>query len=562
MDMKHNYIYGLIAILAFFPSVVVAQAAYTPAVDPGIIQQRFKIQQAPTVDPNSAIITTDEGAGNKTLKGDLTFVFKEIKFVDLTAFSEDDLKPIYASYVGQEISLTTLNQIVSKITAYYRNNGYILSRAILPPQKIDHGVVTVRIIEGAVDQVQFQGLAVNDGILRDYADRIRESKPLNAETLERYLLLMEDLPGLSARAVIRPSPTVTGASDVIITLSEKQFDGQIMADNRGSRYIGPYQTSLTLGANNVLGVYDRTQIRGIVTPFQTEELKYGQIQHQEMLGSDGTMLSLSASTTTTNPGSRLSNLDIHGEDSTYSVEVSHPILRSRKDNLVGALGFDVKNVDVELANSDFYQDRLRVARASFMYDFVDSMLAINRVEFSGSKGVGIDDNTDLNIRSRAVGNTSFLKTNLQVSRLQPVFDYFNLYLSAAGQLSADPLLSAEQFGVGGPNFASAYDPSELTGDSGWSGRAELQYSQAPKWDLLKSYQFYGFLDYGKAWKRHALPGEIESDSLSSTGMGTRLVLPDELFVNVELALPISKKVAIAGEDGDEPRLFFNLSRNF
>jgi len=52
------------------------------------------------------------------------------------------------------ITVAELQQIVQDITNYYRNNGYILSRAVLPPQHVANGVVYVQVIEGYIDHVK------------------------------------------------------------------------------------------------------------------------------------------------------------------------------------------------------------------------------------------------------------------------------------------------------------------------------------------------------------------------------------------------------------------------
>lgn len=553
----------LCVMMMLAPCGAAAQSVVTPNVDPGRIEQRFRVIDRPDVEKNDVISAPSDVGDAAPVQGDLGFVLKEIRFENLTAFSEDALKSaIYGQYIGTSISLATLNQIVAKITAHYRNEGYILSRAILPPQRIENGIVTIRIVEGFVSSVRFEGLALKDDLLNRYAQKIRDAKPLSAGTLERYLLLIEDLPGITARAVIQPSPDTPGASEVVVTLSEKKFDALLSQDNRGSRFIGSYQTGATLGLNNLLGGYNRTQLRGIVTAFEPRELKYGQFQHEMNIGGEGTKAVFALSATVTNPGSTIENLDIHGEDHFYSVAVTHPFIRSRQSNLFGSLIIDARDVDVEVANIPFYEDRVRAARLSGAYDFIDDWSAVNRMELIVSKGIGVDDDTSLNTRSRASGEPTFLKGNLDVSRLQPIDGPLSLFLAASGQLSADPLLSSEQFGVGGASFGSAYDPSEITGDSGIAGRAELQYNRSGDFEWVPAYQIYGFYDYGKAWKRGNLVSENRSDSLASTGLGTRFNLVGDLSGSLEVATPLTKKVSANRLDGDATRVFFTLSYDY
>lgn len=533
-----------------------------PTTEPGRAEQRFRIEHRPEVGGAPVISLPDEQGLDKQLKDGATFTLNGIRFEDLTAFTEEELRPIYQEHIGQTVSLSTLNQIAARITAHYRNAGYILSRAVLPPQRLRDGVVTIRIVEGRVDTVRFEGMSVESGLLKAYADKIRNAKPLSAETLERYLLLMEDLPGLSARAVIQPSVTTPGTSDVIVNLSHKRFDGGITADNRGSRFLGQYQGGVTLNANNLMGRFDRTQLRGIATA-EFDELRYGGIVHEQQIGSEGTRVAVSVSHTHTHPGSKLESLDIQGENRSYTVGLTHPFIRSRQSNLFGNLEFDVRDSDVSALGFKLYEDRLRVFRAGAAYDFVDRWSAINRMEVKVSKGVGIwDTDSGIGIRSRANGRPDFVKGNVEVTRIQPITGPFTAFAGVAGQIANEPLLAAEEFGLGGVTYGSAYDPSEITGDHGLATRLELQYNDATEWQYLPNYQLYTFYDVGKVWNKDPLPGDDSPATLSSAGLGVRFNMLDDLSGSLELAFPLTRDVAANGQDGDDPRVFFSFAYRY
>ncbi|MGE0753910.1 MAG: ShlB/FhaC/HecB family hemolysin secretion/activation protein [Alphaproteobacteria bacterium] len=561
--MNHTFLRLVLAstLIAAFATPVYAQVTVPGSADPTRANDRFRVQERPPVE-QEPVISVPDSEKKPVPPGGTTFVLKGIEFQDLTVFTQEELSDIYAGKIGQKITLAELNQIVAAVTARYRAAGYILSRAVLPPQRIGDGVVAIRIISGHVDQVTFQGLPEDSRLLNAYANKIRSAKPLDAATLERYLLLMEDLPGVQARAVIQPSASVSGASDVIVTITQKQLDAALTVDNRGSRFLGQYQGTLTLGANNVLGMHERTQFRGVLTA-DTDELRFGELSHEQYIGDEGTKAIFAASFTQTEPGASLDVFDIKGQNRFYSVAVVHPFERSRQSNLFGSLAFDYRDADVDILATKFYEDRLRVLRAGAAYDFVDDLLAINRMEATLSKGFGWDDNSSNTLRSRSVGKTSFEKLNLSASRLQPLDRWvdapINLYMAAAGQVSDAPLLSAEEFGIGGPAFGSAYDSSEITGDHGAAARAELQYSDNLDEEYLRSYQIYTFYDIGKVWNRRTLPGESEHDSLSSAGIGVRFNLTENVSGELEVAQPLTRNVSANGADGDATRGFFSLT---
>ena len=76
--------------------------------------------------------------------------------------------------------------------------------------------------------------------------------------------------------------------------------------------------------------------------------------------------------------------------------------------------------------------------------------------------------------SRIDGRAVFTKVTLDVSRYQGISNEWGVYVAAMGQYAANPLLSAEEFRVGGARFGRAYNPSEISGDDGAALLAERE----------------------------------------------------------------------------------------
>jgi hemolysin activation/secretion protein len=562
---------GLGFLLAsLLSSTAIAQVRPTtipsPA-QPGQVEQHIQNGETRPEVGGQPLITMPKETTKKNYDSSVTFTLKDIEFENLTAFTKADLLPDYKEYLGKKISLNTLNEIAEKVTVQYRNAGYILSRAVVPPQHIGDGIAKIRIVEGYINKVSFQGKDTNSGLLGRYASKISSAKPLDAQTLERYLLLINDLPGVSAHAVLVPAAGTPGASDVVVTIDDKKIDGSVTFDNRGSRYIGPVQAGLTANVNNLFGNYDRTQFHGVQTA-EYNELHYGQISHDEQLDSEGTKLTLSAAYTHTHPAFNEAFLNLDGEDKLFTAMVNHPFIRTRQTNLYGNVEFDIHDTQVEsgLFQSDFYKDHLRVARAGGAFDFVDGLAAVNKFDGQVSHGFSWEADSFPESTSNSNASPTFTKFAGTASRLQPISGPFDLYVAASGQWSADSLYIGEQFGIGGANFGSAYDPSEITGDSGADVRAELRYNRIGDFSLIPSYQFYGFYDLGKVWNKTDSLGTPSDASLADAGVGLRFNASSPLTGSLELAAPLTRVVAADGTSGSSegyrPRIFFSLAYRY
>ncbi len=562
--MRHNCPFNRFLILAALFGVLDSAAALAQVVPPGpsrpeFIQRQNRIDTRPEV--TGAPIISAPAEEEVTIKSGISFVLKRITFEGLTQFTEADLKPLYQDKLGKNITLGELNHIVAEITAFYRNHGFILTRAVLTPQRIENGVVAVRIVEGFISEVKIEGDAGDgNGVIRRYADKIRNSKPLNSKDLERYLLLMGDLPGVKATAVLMPSLTTPGAADVVITVTRKTVEASATLDNRGSRFLGPEQGGATLAVNNVLGMNEQTELRVLSSVFSPDELRYIDLRHEEPIGSEGTKLILDANYARTKPSFNLASLLLDGTSTSVSAGLTHPLTRSRQSNWFVNTDFTARRVNTDIfGTTNLYQDHLRVLTAGSSYDFIDSTSAVNQMAVNLSKGFNWDTDNNGRFHSRGNGNASFVKVAATATRLQPISGPWDLFGAMSGQYASRALLAAEEFAIGGQTFGSAYDSAELTGDAGIAARAELRYSRPAALSFLQSYQAYGFLDGGRVFNRDIVPGsEPEHASLTSTGLGARFNLTHSVSGGAELALPLNRPVSANGMDGYGPRAFFNL----
>ena len=74
-----------------------------------------------------------------------------------------------------------------------------------------------------------------------------------------------------------------------LILADKAFEGHVGADNRGSKFNGPYEFSGGLTANSLLGDHTRTGLQGVVTS-QTEELLFLNAFYDFPINQEGTRL--------------------------------------------------------------------------------------------------------------------------------------------------------------------------------------------------------------------------------------------------------------------------------
>ncbi len=105
-------------------------------------------------------------------------------------YNPERLQKLEAEFLGRDISLRELYQIANRITQLYRQDGYVLSQALVPEQTIRDGVARIQVIEGFVERVDFTGAPQEQlNRLKGFGDKIAGLRPLSMHSLERYLIL-------------------------------------------------------------------------------------------------------------------------------------------------------------------------------------------------------------------------------------------------------------------------------------------------------------------------------------------------------------------------------------
>jgi hemolysin activation/secretion protein len=526
---------------------------------PGRVEQRFATPEPARARPSGVVIKLPEMAEPAGAAA-TPLLIKGFVIDGATVFSREELSPLYLDVVGHESNVAAIFAVARKITAKYGAAGYVLSRAIVPPQPLDPkgAVVHLRVAEGFVDKVEWpEKLSRYRNFFTDYAAKITAERPANIHTIERYMLLAGDLPGLKFSTTLRASANNPGASTLVVQMEEKPFDAQSEIDNRGTRARGPLEFFDSAAENNLLGLHESIALTyAAALPLRTLEYLSG--SYRQVLTSEGLSLFIDANHSWGRPGTApLEALQYAVRGTNFDVGFAYPIIRQREQNLtISGLGF-AEDDDADTLGAPLNRDRIRGARLKLDGDWADAWQGINQFNVTFSQGVnGFGSTANGNpLASRAVGRVDFTKIEATLSRTQPLFDRFSVFGSLYGQYAFTPLLTPEQCGYGGQYFGRAFDPSELLGDRCFLALGELRYDLPKPIAQLTRLQLYGFADYGHLFELDAAPGTPASIEAASIGGGLRVELLDKFKTDLQVAK------AVEGPRNDW-RFFFVASAHY
>lgn len=540
---------AIVVLLACVAQTATAQTI--PAGEQaGRERERFIERRAPAAQPVGERISLPSTAAPAGA-ADTMVVIRRIQIVGSTVYGADQLAAMYDDMLGRRVPLQAVYDLAQRITARYGGDGYALSRAIVPPQELRPSGASVRIevIEGWINKVDWpKQLARYRDFFSVYAAKITADRPVNVRTIERYLLLASDLPGLKFSTTLKASPNEKGASTLIVEVVEKRFEALGRIDNRGTSSRGPWQFTTSGTLNNVFGNHEAVSLL-YAGAFPLETLQFIAPSYRQVLNAEGLSFFVNGSYSWGKPG--IPNQDVLKFTTRSTVVesgMSTPIVRTRERNLTVTALFFLSESYSFLDGTAEQVDRLRGVRLRSDADFADMLGGINQISTTFSKGINglgstgnSSDPLGLALPGRPSvpnGRVDFTKLDIYASRLQPLPGQFSALIAGYAQYAFTSLLVPEQCGYGGRTFGRAYNPSELLGDHCWMASAELRYDVPGTAMPFPAVQFYGFTDRGTSYFIAPGVGTPGSQSGASAGGGVRLAWLNHLQVDLSAAKAI------------------------
>jgi hemolysin activation/secretion protein len=457
---------------------------------------------------------------------------KGFRITGARAFPEAELQKLLADSVRKALSLTQLQDLAARITRYYREHGYLLARAYLPAQEIRDGIVEIAVLEGRLGKLQFENHSlVSDATVQSALQGVQVGKAVEAGSLERRLLLLNDLPGVEVRSSLKPGASV-GTTDLDIQLlGTRRVTGFAGLDNFGNRFTGDLRMGAGLNVNSPAGIGDSLSLSGVAAA----DLDYARAAYQLPVGAQGLKLGLAGSHLSYRLGKDFAPLRAHGTADIASLYGLYPLVRSRAMNVNLQLAYDAKHLDDREDAIGIASDkRIGVWSIGASGDRIDGLAGGGLWNWSAAYSGGdlrLDPISETLDAAGLGTQGGYGKTTGQIARLQHLADRVSLYVRLNGQASGKNLDASEKMVLGGPYGVRAYPEGEAPCDDALLGSVELRYALAESWQLT------GFVDAAQGRISHVpLPGTNDNHrSLSAAGFGLNWSRTADFFLQSFLA---------------------------
>jgi hemolysin activation/secretion protein len=532
------------------------QSALTNPVPQGSPIPRILPPGPPSVSIEGVVPAAGEQAG---LASGPPVPITSVVVAGVTVYPASEMAALTQGLTGPAVPFSSIDAARQAILERYRANGYVLS-TVSASYDAASGQLRFQVTEGHIATVKLDGDIGPAGtqVLR-FLNRLMDEPVIDAVTLERYLLLAQDVPGVTLHAVLQPSTEQPGALNLIAQVSRQAVSGLMATDNRASPFTGPIETLTGLSLNSFTEFGEKTEV-SLYHAWPNSQT-FGQLSYETFIGSSGLKMQIYGGAGASVPTGPLAAIGYNGVTQVFGAKASYPVIRSRKQNLNTWLSLD--GIDSSIGTSSGVggtpaltsYDAVRVLRLGADYAVSDLLAGDERPGVNGisarlSKGMDILGATSSGTSptvARTGEQTNFQKFNFQASRTQTLFypwqgASIGVMGLVTGQWSNSILPPVEEFYLGGAQFTRGYYSGQVAGDKALASTVELQLNTGI--DLSRvglsteiSSQFYVFYDWGEIWQNQAAS---LASRIASTGGGVRVQATRYVEVDFEGALRLNR----------------------
>ncbi|MBD2202992.1 ShlB/FhaC/HecB family hemolysin secretion/activation protein [Calothrix sp. FACHB-1219] len=476
------------------------------------------------------------------------------------------IQSILKTVEGQTVSLAQLKNIADQITGWYFQQDYITSEAIVDESSIKDGVVRIQVIEGTIEEIQF-----DPPTKRIHPDYVRSRlgmgthKPFSPSKLEEQLRLLQIDPLFSkVEASVRPG-TNRGQSIVVVRLTEAEpFDLNLSADNYSPPSLGSERLGIGAIYRNLTGIGDQISANYYFTTKSGGSNLYDFSYQVPLNPMNGTLQLRTAINKVKVVQAPFDIFDIRGESSLYEITYRQPIVRSLAQEFALSLGFSVQNgqtftfagpTPFGIGPDNDGNSQTRTIR--FSQDYVQrSLEGVWGLRSQFNFGIGAFDAT---INDDPKPDGQFFSWLLQLQRQQKLSQNHLLIAQLDLQLTPNGLLPSQQFVIGGGQSVRGYRQNVRAGDNGLrlsiENRIGLQKDPDNGQDVL---QLAPFFDLGYIWNVDSNPNLIQRQKfISGLGLGVLWKPLPDFNLRLDYAVPLIE-LDDRGTNAQDDGLYFSV----
>jgi hemolysin activation/secretion protein len=496
------------------------------------------------------------------------FDLLELRVKGNTLLERIQLERAVYAFLGPKKTIETVEQARTALEKLYHDRGYQTVGVDIPEQNVQNGVVYLQVVEGKVSRLKVKNSRYFSlGSIKSGVPELAEGHIPNMPKMQEQLAALDSQSNdRKVTPVLRPGET-PGTLEVDLKVKDElPLHGSVAINGRNTSSTSLLRLVSTVHYDNLWQKFHSASFTYQVSPEESDEVDVMVGTYALPLFDNAAKLALYAvSSSSTAQIASAGALSVVGIGEIYGARLIKPLPTVNDYSHSFVAGIDYKNFkeNLNLIGADTLKTPISYLPFTLQYNgsikeqksFASFNLGVN---FS-VRGLGNDQAEFENKRYNAQANYAVLLGGLNYNHDLP----YGMELASrfSGQVANSPLISNEQFSLGGMQTIRGYFETQALADSGVIGSFELRSPRLvpSRIDAINKLQALAFIDAGKGWTQQVLSGTHPTSELASAGLGVRFQGWKYLVGVLDVGFPLIDLGVV--KQGD-PKAHFNVATEF
>jgi hemolysin activation/secretion protein len=460
-----------------------------------------------------------------------TFDVREYRVLGNTVLAVRDIETVLYPLLGDHKQLSDVEAARAALEKAYHLRGYGTVFVDIPPQDVSgDGIVRLRVTEGRLHERKIEGAryfserdvaaalpAAQVGTVPNLTELQKELTALNGETADR-----------SVAPILKQGPE-PGTMDMDLKVTDTlPLHGSLQLDDNYTADTKPLRATAAVSYANLFSALDDLSVQyqgSPQAPGQVKVLNAGYTLHPVWDGWRISAIFIDSNSSVSSIGE--GGTGVLGTGQIYSLRASYAPLVSTTSSQSVTLGYDYKHfrnsitvggTAAPLVTPISYSNISLSYLGTWHVGWLEAALGL-----TPDFGVrGAPNNPADFENDRYLGKPNFFYLRFDSSLAAHLPADFRLLLRVAGQATEDPLISNENFSIGGSDGVRGYLEAEELGDEALKETVQLQ-TMTWSWHARQLFNAFAFYDAGRTHALATLSGQPDHVILRSFGAGANFL---------------------------------------
>lgn len=431
------------------------------------------------------------------------FDVMEYRVIGNSVLTNREIERVLYPLLGPNKTLKDVEAAKTALENFYHEHGYGTVFVDIPPQRVTGGLVRLQVTEGRIESETIGGARYFAE--RDVLTALPGGQPgqvLQLSKLQQELTAVNTATPDRSVVPILKAGSEPGTVDLKLQVNDTlPLHGSLELNNQASLDTDPLRAIASVSYGNMFGRLDNFSFQYQTTPQQPDQVRVFAANYLIHPLASGLQPSLDYINSNSNVAA-VGTLGVLGKGEIMGARLAYPFSVAGDSNQSVTFGLDYKHFR-NLINQNAttaVDSPISYLNLSFAYAglwHVDWHTTIFTVSANAGPRHLVNSQSSFEA-FRAEGNANYFYLRGDFSNDFKLPGSFVLHLRAAGQATAEPLITNENFSIAGVDGVRGYLESEVLGDEGLKETVQLT-SPGWRWHERVMGDVFSFFDDGRTF---------------------------------------------------------------